>query len=537
MRFLFLLSLLLFFGASVSAQENYWIFFRDKDPNSLPSLSPRALENRIHQGIKVNFDDLPVRSFYQNQLTQAGIKPVFASRWLNAIYATLTPAQHEYVRSLPFVVSVSPASSLRTNLTHSPLPQTANQKQYTSQLEMLGLDRLHRNGYTGKGVIIAVFDNGFSRVDSLEGFKAIFREKRLLATRDFVDGDDDVFEPCSQCGHGTQVLSVLATNLPGQLTGAAPEASYILIRTENSYEETKAEEALFVEAAEWADSLGAQIFNLSYGYRYFDPGEGDYSVADFDGNTAIITLAAEKAASRGIHIFASVGNYGTFGLQAPADGESVLAIGGVDAEGIIYASSGRGPTANGRIKPDLVAMGEGVVTLTSSGTLRNSNGTSFSAPLVAGLAATLLQANPHFTNTELRQALLQSADRYTSPNNTFGYGIPYGPEVLQKRGIPLTDSATFSPDPFDEKNILLFPNPSTRFFTLMLDPLQTGFEAEIRINDATGRTLFHDEWIFQPGQWQYAFELNFQPGIYNLIVREKQNRARKFAGKLVLLPD
>ncbi|MEZ4775397.1 MAG: S8 family serine peptidase [Bacteroidia bacterium] len=525
------------FSQPVSAQENGWIFLKDKNLNDIPVLSPHALSNRMNQGIAPDFYDLPVNKVYVQTLKNSGISILATSRWLNAVFATMTPDQWIWAQKQAFVQSVRPGSTLHTYVSDlSPVfPPQSN--RYAPQLQMLGLEQMHGNGFTGQGVIIAVFDNGFANVDSLEGFAHIFRENRLLATRDFVDGDVDVFEPCSQCRHGTQVLSVLAANMPGQLIGAAPDASYILIRTENSYEETKAEEALFITAAEWADSLGAQIFNLSYGYRYFDPGEGDYLLGDLDGNTSLITRAADIAASRGILVVTSAGNYGKDGIQAPADGDSVLAIGGVDENRNLYASSSRGPTADGRIKPDLTAMGEGVRTLIYSGELRNSNGTSFASPLVAGLAATIIQAQPQTNWTQRRDALLKSADRYAAPDNNFGYGIPFGPEALRQLGFTKTKSVPFAEDPFGQNDFFVFPNPSNHSFTLIQNPENIGFEAVIRVTDISGRVVFRDEWTFGNMHLQYNLTLESGPGIYYILILEKENNTRKFAGKLVFLPD
>lgn len=535
-----ILSLIVFitgcYASILPAQNTGWIFLKDKNLHAAPSLSSQALANRLKQGISPDHYDLPVNQIYVQKLTQSGISILAASRWLNAVFAEMTPSQLAWVQKQDFVRSIRLSSHHSTSVSHL-LPVAApSTTSYYTQLEMIGLNQMHSDGFTGKGVIIAVFDNGFANVDSLEGFAHIFHQNRLLATHDFVEADEEVFDPCSQCNHGTQVLSVLAANMPGQLLGAAPDASYILARTENSYEETKAEEALFVAAAEWADSLGAQIFNLSYGYRYFDPGEGDYLFGDLDGNTALITQVADIAASRGILVVTSAGNYGTNGIQAPADGDSVLAVGGVDENRDLYASSSRGPAADGRIKPDLTAMGEGVRTLIYSGELRNSNGTSFSSPLVAGLAATMIQAQPRATWAQIRDALLKSADRYNSPDNAFGYGIPFGPEALRQLGVTPGQSGAFAEDPFGANDFFVFPNPARHSFTLIQNPENIGFDAQIIVTDISGRVVFQGEWTFSNMRLQYHLAFNEGPGMYYVVVLEKESNARKFAGKLVFLP-
>ena len=257
-------------------------------------------------------------------------------------------------------------------------------------------------------------------------FRHLFEHQQVLATRDMVLGREDVYGDCGQsCRHGTAVLSLLAARLPGQLDGAAPDATYILIRTDAAQIERHLEEDHWLAGAEYADSLGAHMISSSLVYRYFDTGEGDYTPADLDGHTAMVSIAAGIAASKGILVVNAVGNLGSQGLSAPADAAEVLSVGAVNAERQPSTFSGKGPTADGRRKPELVALGEDTWVARSTGGLRQGKGTSLACPLVVGLAACLWQAvGTEHRAEEIKDALIRSASHYARPDDQRGYGIP-----------------------------------------------------------------------------------------------------------------
>ena len=386
---------LLIWGTLGFSQSKYWVFFTDKGDfqKVSPSLSPEALQHRALRKIPLDVRDFPISPVYLSPFHQQDIHIQVRSRWLNAVSARLTEEEKVWVGSLPFVREIRPvAKGLHPTEMEEDCSNQPQVGTHWRQLNMIGLDVLHRNGWTGKSVNIAVFDNGFDAVDTLEGFEHLFEEYRVLATRDYVEGDETVYHPCVHCRHGTFVLSIMAAKMPGELMGSAPDAAYMLLKTENDSSETHQEEDNWVAAAEYADSLGAKVFNTSLGYRWFDEGEGDYDWTELDGETAIITIAADIAASKGILVVNSAGNNAGAGINAPADGKQVLAIGAVD-ECAEYASfSSRGPSTDGRVKPDLSAMGEQTFILNPNGEVRRGNGTSFSAPLIAGLAACLWEA-------------------------------------------------------------------------------------------------------------------------------------------------
>ncbi|TAE48768.1 MAG: peptidase S8, partial [Bacteroidetes bacterium] len=383
---------------TVISQDKYWVFFQDKGDvgqwNIESLLSPAAIDNRLSQGILPDESDFPVWPAYIRAVESIGAEHVNSSRWLNAISVRMRPEQLSAVSALPCVKEIRPvAVYAHTTGLEAACPEEPDTSSL--QLSMLGLDWLHASGYDGRGVKIAVFDNGFFRVNELAAFAPLFTQNRILATRDYVDRDETLYHSCGHCRHGTYVFSILAADKSSGLTGSAPGASYILLRTENDSSETHREEDNWIAAAEFADSLGAQVFTTSLGYSVFDPGQGDYSFADLDGNTALITRAADMAAAKGIVVVNSAGNNGTDGLNAPADGDSVLAIASVDLCGQLSDFSSRGPSGDGRIKPDLAARGERTFYVNHQGVLLQGNGTSFSCPLISGLAACLIQAHPY----------------------------------------------------------------------------------------------------------------------------------------------
>lgn len=329
------------------------------------------------------------------------------------------------------------------------------------QLKSLGIDVLHANGYTGKGVRIAVLDNGFLNVDQIEGFRDI----KVLFQKDIVEKDDDVFGPCDgRCTHGTKVLSVLAARGTG-MAGAAPDAEYLLFRTEDDRGESKMEEAYWAEAARLADSLGADILISSLGYLDFDDGS-QYAKQELDGRTAISTRAAQRAAQAGILVVTSMGNEGNDGITAPADADSILAVGAVTQDQVITSFSSRGPSGDGRTKPDVVAQGLAVYQLDKEGALTRGNGTSYSAPLVAGLAACLWQAVEAQGLTaeaqDIRRAIIQSSDRVDRSDFNYGYGLPSGAEafsLLTQKNLP---SPAYAKKPLGRCRPLFIQTPLRR---------------------------------------------------------------------------
>ena len=434
-------------GAAFGQQARYFIRFTDKNNSpyavSRPAefLSARSIDRRVRQRLAVTVRDLPPNPAYVQAVRAAGGRVWYTSRWMNGALVEADAAALERVRRLPFVVAgsaderVTEALPVETRRTATPPPaapagrtrQTPDPAAYGAsgtQINMLGVNAMHQMGYTGKDVQIAVLDGGFRNTDRLPFFSRLIGENRLLGTYDFVAGEESVFEDEA---HGMQVLSAIAAYEPGQMIGPAYDAAVWLLRTEDSSGEYRIEEVNWLLGAEFADSVGVNIIQSSLGYNLFDDPGMDYRRRDMDGNTAFVTRAADLAAATGMLVVTSAGNEGNDAwrtVTAPADGDSVLAVGAVDARITRAAFSSIGPTADGRIKPDVAALGQGTVVGRPDGGVGTSNGTSFAAPLVAGLAAGLWQAYPQLTNVEVMNYLRRSASQASRPDSLLGYGVP-----------------------------------------------------------------------------------------------------------------
>ncbi|MFZ0390671.1 MAG: S8/S53 family peptidase [Calditrichia bacterium] len=436
--------------AGSDTQMPVWIFFNDKGSRweqKLPQVKAdlltkakaRRLRNRPADKL-VDFYDLPVKPEYIQQVKGHVIRIRHKSRWLNAVSAEIRPAQLETLQTLPFIKKIDVVHKSKMVVPQEkPLqksPQAPLENQYSlsygsslTQNQQIHTPELHDLGYNGSGVLICMLDAGFNNLQH-EALAPI----NILQTWDFVNGDSIVWDEPGQAGtgtHGTYTLGTIAGYYPGELIGPAYGADFVLAKTENTDWEHNIEEDHWVAGAEWGDSLGADIISSSLGYREFDFGQISYTWQDMDGNTTVVTRGADLAASRGILVVNSAGNEGpsTTGnpntLVAPSDGDSVLAAGAVSASGSQVYFSSMGPTADGRIKPDVMAMGSGVVAPSTFSTNGYSSvdGTSFSCPLTAGAAALVLQANPNLTNMQIIEAMRQTADNAAAPNNAYGWGI------------------------------------------------------------------------------------------------------------------
>jgi serine protease AprX len=298
--------------------------------------------------------------------------------------------------------------------------------QTANQLSLIGLDHMIEAGNTGEGMTIAILDAGFLGVNSTQPFAHLFADSRVNEelSYDFVSNTDNVFQ---YDDHGTNVLSVIAAEVPDAFTGGAVDASFQLYVTEDASSEYRIEEYNWAFAAERADSAGADIINSSLGYYDFDDSDMNYTKSQMDGKTTVVTKAAQWAADRGIVVVCSAGNEGTLPwkiITAPADAKDVIAVASVDASGVRSSSSSIGPAADGRIKPDLAAMGVAVKIITPSGSISSATGTSLAAPMITSLVAGVWQRYPNLTNKELIELIKRTSSLSLNPNNFIGYGIP-----------------------------------------------------------------------------------------------------------------
>ena len=408
--------------------SRYWIVVDATVP--APPPTERAIARRALRGTG-RPADRTLAPHARAALAALGVVPAVESRWLGAVSAPLTSAQRVAVAALPFVREVRPVARVATAamaggapLATAPLPRPPDAGPSLGQLQRVRADRLLDAGYTGAGVRVGFLDTLFDF--DHPALAHLGASGRLVAVQDFTGQTQSNY-------HGLATTSIGLGHATGQLIGPGWGAEVLAATTEFAPTETHAEEDFFIAGLEWMESQGVDVVSISLGYSRFDPGEGDYTYADMDGDTTPFTRAADRAASLGVVVVASAGNEGSSDwhfITAPADGDSVIAVGAVTPAGDRTAFSSFGPSADGRTKPDVAAQGTEVVFATVNAQYAVGGGTSFSAPMVAGVAAQLLQARPALTPMQVREALRQTASRATSPDNELGWGIVDAPAAL-----------------------------------------------------------------------------------------------------------
>ena len=418
----------------------YRVYFTDKKHNTYSLkrpeafLSEKSLERRKKYKIKVDQHDLPVTPLYVEYLNDHHFKVQNVSKWNNtAVVEVRDTSSIKELSEVNFIKDVRKVWESQDSLLVYPpvdrLQIVSNQRDTMTnvygkayrQVSMLNVNKLHQEGYKGDNMTIAIIDGGFYNADCIEGLKNC----KVLGTRNFVTPERSVYEETQQ--HGTQVLSCIAANLPKCLVGTAPNASFYLLISEDNYSENMIEEDNWCAAVEYADSLGVDVITSSLGYYKFDDPSATHKYHELDGETALNSRSASLAASRGILVINSAGNEGDNAWKKigfPADAKNILSVGAVKANGINTEFSSIGNTADGRIKPDVMAQGEYSAVLDCCGNVSTASGTSFSAPILCGAVTCLLQAFPKSTPEEIIQAVHQSGDNVKYPNNIFGYGIP-----------------------------------------------------------------------------------------------------------------
>jgi len=433
-----------------------WVFFTDKGFSTLSeydnklqeaenSLTDRAKYRRLKARGRYNlvgFHDIPVNQQYIDEVLVCGGKLRRVLRWFNAITVEADIATLNRIAELPYVLkfkhvsrSSYPDDYTRETTGNNDLPLTTTSLNYgysLDQLEQINTVVAHELGFAGQDVLVCMMDTGYRQ--GHVAFQTAINEGRLIAQYDFINNDDNTdFDPAqdaeSQPRHGTYTWSALGGQSSGNLYGPAYLADFCLSKSEDVTGEHHSEEDNWAAGAEWADSLGAEVISASLGYRYnFTPPDQDYQYEDINGDSTIVTIAADLAAQMGIAVATAQGNDGDYGdgsLIAPADGDSVIACGAVELSDNITGFSGLGPTFDGRIKPEVCALGSGTACADPS----NLNGftwvsgTSLSTPLIGGVTAVLLSAHPNWTPMMVREALMMNACNATNPDNTYGWGI------------------------------------------------------------------------------------------------------------------
>lgn len=515
--------LLFCLNIKAQSQTEFRVYLKDKGtslelfetPESF--LSTAALNRRALQNIPLKTSDLPLAKEYKQALKELGATPLAHSKWLNYIY--VSHPQPQLIASLPFVERIELPQRHQSFLCGVNSSDTLDYGYARGQIEMLNGHLLHEEGYTGTGITIAVIDAGYESFLQSSAFDSLRNSTRLLGTFNYLTNDTNVF--LGWGSHGTSVLSIMAANLPDTMVGTAPDANYWLFTTENIYQEIPLEMDYWVMAAEFADSVGAHVINTSLSYQTFDDPQDDYSYSDMDGNTTVITKAADLAASKGILVVASAGNEGDTPqpyIAAPADGDSVLTVGAVSWQGDYALFSSIGPSFDNRVKPDVMAQGSPTTLIDGSGKFNAEFGTSYAAPLVTGLAACLIEAYPAKHSEEIANYIRQSAHLYSTPNDSLGYGIPdfqlalslYAPEYL-----------------IQENDFVLYPNPVHDH--IIIDAKnKKNWKAELRILDLSGRCVLRKD---IQAYNAYRVNLNLKPGNYILQLAGEMNGVYQFQSR------
>lgn len=505
---LFWAFILFFSGVSLQSQEvrMYRLHLKDKGnpPFSIDKpddfLSLKSIERRKRQGLPIDSFDLPLDPAYLEAITNTGATIRTFGKWVKTVVVHLTNLEIlPRLESLPFIDSLycvwEGTLPVRTNIWED-IPFDSNVRQNTINSYGVGFTQIalnnghlvHGAGFRGKGMAIAVLDGGFVNVDKID----YFDQERIKEIKNFNHEVTDILHEGSD--HGTRVLSCMLSDKSGELIGVAPEADYYLFRTEVADGEFPVEEDYWIAGLEYADSLGIDIVTSSLGYATFDDPEMDHTWEQLDGQTIPISRAANLAASRGMLLFNSAGNEGnkSWGkINFPGDAENIITVGSITEDSICSSFSSFGFTVDKRIKPDLMAMGSSVSVVESSGAIVQSSGTSYSTPILAGLAACLWETLPDLNSFTMLDLLRETADRFQNPDSLMGYGIAdvYKAYLQRQTGVrpifDFSDSIYISISIFDNRLYVNLVN-SEHYHCCVLDIYTTLGNRVLNVSDFSG---------------------------------------------------
>ncbi|WP_139958051.1 S8 family serine peptidase [Flavicella sediminum] len=516
----------IFFQTCLFGQtEDAWVYFKNKPnassylSNPISMLTQKALDRRSFHAIALDEKDVPLEEMYVSEIASSqGIIVKARSKWLNALHVQGTKKAINQLLTLTSVDSIQFANSSlnkskNTNKKKLPnkfstsLKETSNLTYGNAgnQIQMLEGDYLHDLGFKGENILIAILDSGFKGVETFDAFSNLrdgqTENGEILGGYSFVSRSTDIYVNAGNT-HGLSVLSTIAGIVENEFQGTAPNAQFYLFSTEDHYNETPLEESLWVEAAERADSLGVSIINTSLGYSEFDNANYNYTYVHMNGSTTFISRGAELAASRGILLVTSAGNSGSSAwkyITAPADAPSVLTVGAVDENEEIANFSSFGPTADGRVKPNVVAQGKNVYVINGSGTIATSNGTSFSGPIMTGMAACLWQAFPNKTAQQIKSLIQESSDLYNNPTEQRGYGIPNFKAIYSSLGV----------SKIKKSEVLLIPTLVNSTFQIKSSEL--GKFCDVEIMDVSGKKMKCIDRVLPNREVDIS---NFKTGVY-----------------------
>lgn len=397
-------------------------------------LSEKALRRRERQHLAVDSTDLPLSKKYINKLTKEGLHVIGGSKWNNTVLiksteADLAPKLSRFTFVTNCVKVFTAPDSIFLSRTDSVVVDSVAMTETSAhrygrgqhQIEMLNGIKLHDAGFKGEGMLIAIVDGGYMNVNRIDYFKNV----KIIGQRDFVyPYTANLYD---EADHGTMVLSDMGANVEGKFIGTAPHASFVLLRSEDGRTESLAEEDYWAQAVEYADSVGADVLNSSLGYSRFDDKSTNHKYVEQDGKTALISRTASMIAGKGMLLVNSAGNEGMGTWKRtnfPADATDILAVAALSADSVNAKFSSVGPSYDGRVKPDVAAQGVKSTVIDGTGIITTANGTSFASPITCGMVACLWQALPHKTAIEIMDLVRKSADRASTPDNIYGYGIP-----------------------------------------------------------------------------------------------------------------
>lgn len=548
MRMRFLLLGLFFSSLQVVAQPQsyYRVFFTDKGDISQVKpeefLSAASIARRTKQKISIHYSDYPIYQPYLQSVQQRNIPVLARSKWLNYVLIQANEKQVKSLQELFFIkniirVTYPYKSAICVNNKNNIFEYDYSSiSLYRQQLRITYTDVLNANGYRGNGKLICLMDDGYMNLHQIPAFRHLFQRNTIVGTYDFVENDPHVYDAG---GHGTAVLSNIAAIFPQKLYGGAYDARFLLTRTENNASESRQEEDNWVMAAEWADSIGADIFSTSLGYsKGMTDSLENYVYAEMDGNTTIITRAADLAATKGILVINSAGNEGNSPwryISAPADGDSVLTVGAVDSSGIRSSFSSFGPTADGRLKPELVTLGTRNTIVGTDGNIYRASGTSFSCPLMTALAASLWSSKPQATAWQIRETLIQSAHQYNTPDTALGYGIPDARKafyLLHGYYLPAPVDSAMLPD----IGVTLLPNPASDKLRVVIENRYNMRSIHMNLTSVHGQALLSNTFFLTTDYQEKITDVDLAgltSGIYYVELFHEQGQLL-YRGKVVI---
>jgi subtilisin family serine protease len=477
----------------------------------------------------------PVSSAYLDRLQALGVEPVVRSRWFHAVSAPLSAPERAAVRALPFVRRVAPVAAGRPAAADSTRPRSRTSSPPAPSLRLgasrAPLARINavaplRRGLDGRGVRVGFLDASFRGLRH-PAFASLRRDGRMIALRDFTEGTQ-------QGNHGMGVASVAVGWAPGSLVGPAHGAEVLGATTEYTPSERNVEEDYFVAGLEWLHRRGADVVNVSIGYNTFDEGQDSYTVEDLDGDTGLTTRAVDRAAQLGVTVVVSAGNSGCaapdscwYRVNTPADADSAIAVGAIRPDSSLAAFSSRGPTADGRRKPDVVVQGTDVPAAWDDGRYARVGGTSFASPQVTGIVAQMLQVNPALAPTEVRALLRRTASRAGAPDNEMGWGI-----VDAKAAIEAAERRARAAPPAAMRAEAPYPTPAAEQVTVPVRVPRSTASVRLTLTSPLGRVAAAETYSVRPGpNWLTLDVSSVPPGLYRYRL---QGRHRLVGGSLLV---